>query len=379
MSESQVCLNAQSVIEALNATRALFRQAYDTYALSRSTSDLDRMVEAKTQLKEKMQALKELTTLSRMERILDLRKQYHSQVDLLLRTGFIKQYPGEKGECYCMGLDERVYPVPSFQDILQQITERHAALEIKADQGFKKLLLVPFGMDLHDLVSKFSTYLVDYDERHGGKLMVHPTCPVWGSTLTTNGNEVENLEYEDQPGMDMYQTKRWIQSEQLQRDAWDKGWRVVLLQEAEEGEGVCSIPKTHEEKLSGTIIKRLGLEAGKSPSEYRNFLDQQKKDPSSAYYAESGMTFETWIFACMRHFEETGTTLDGYNNPGTSGYLIGARLKKKETTSPSWDCQLYGVTGLQRSSYQETSSVDLSGYDDTNREEEIGIRTEVRI
>ena len=50
--------------------------------------------------------------------------------------------------------------MPSYQEIRNLIREKKDVLEKKAKQGFTKLLIVPFGMKLDDLVGKYKALIL---------------------------------------------------------------------------------------------------------------------------------------------------------------------------------------------------------------------------
>ena len=52
--------------------------------------------------------------------------------------------------------------MPSYQEIRDLIREKKDVLEKKAEQGFTKLLIVPFGMKLDDLVEKYKELLLKH-------------------------------------------------------------------------------------------------------------------------------------------------------------------------------------------------------------------------
>src|SRR3989339_1048233 len=79
------------------------------------------------------------------EKYYHLKEQYDSQVELLEQVGILK-------EGALLGIDGKKYPIPTLEQIASRLFERHEELSTKHEQGFTKLLLVPFGMSLDVLI-----------------------------------------------------------------------------------------------------------------------------------------------------------------------------------------------------------------------------------
>src|SRR3989339_2106573 len=88
-----------------------------------------------------------------------LRKQYDFQVELLDEVGILK-------EGAITGIDGHKYPVPTLEQIAMCLFERRGELSTKHDQGFTKLLLVPFGMSLDSLQETLEQFLLKYKKDH---------------------------------------------------------------------------------------------------------------------------------------------------------------------------------------------------------------------
>ncbi len=123
---------------------------------------------------------------------------------------------------------------------------------------------------------------------------------------------------------------------EAQRNATDPltGWRIELLQSDRKTRGIRSIPRAGEGKTDGKKSPRPETEAGKSSNEY---LAQQLP-------GESGMTPEDWISAFIYHLQETGKTLDDYQNGEDSlAFLTGAWFK----ISGGVPCAYWSADGRQ--------------------------------
>src|SRR3989339_1740710 len=93
------------------------------------------------------------------EKYYHLEKQYTAQVTLLEKSGILK-------EGAILGIDDKKYPIPTLEQIAIRLFERRETLRTKHDQGFTKLLLVPFGMSLDTLQETLKQFLLDYKQSH---------------------------------------------------------------------------------------------------------------------------------------------------------------------------------------------------------------------
>ena len=263
------------------------------------------------------------------ERLYNLREQYTSQVSLLEQVGILK-------EGAITGIDGKIYPIPTLEQIAMRLFERRETLETKHDQGFTKLLLVPFGMSLDSLRETFKQFLIDYKKNNPSfYLYTHEPLWVWSGYQGADVGDSPNLVYYPQSFTTKGhggKTKAQILKEQEDNQDSFPGWTVHLLQPSNPDEqnietpkGFASIPREGRGIPQGDLVPRPSLEAGQSPIEYLSFLQSSKKDENSPYHGETGLTPEDWIIAFMIHLIETGKPLDNVANGMESiSYLIGA-------------------------------------------------------
>src|SRR3989339_2069776 len=100
-----------------------------------------------------------------------LREQYDSQVELLEEVGILK-------EGVILGIDGHEYPVPTLEQIASRLFERRETLKTKHDQGFTKLLLVPFGMSLDSLQETIKQFLLKY-KKDNPSFDLNTDNPLW--------------------------------------------------------------------------------------------------------------------------------------------------------------------------------------------------------
>ncbi len=307
------------------------------------------------------------------EEFYHLEKQYTSQAELLREAGILKDEA-------ILGIDGKKYPIPTLEQIAIRLFERREELKTKHDQGFTKLLLVPFGMSLDALCETFRQFLLTYKEDHK-TFDLNTDDPLW--TL----ENYQGADVGDCPNLVYYpmsfdkhdhqgKTKAQILEEQKNNQSPFPGWTIHLLQpsnlelqDTETPTGFAPIPLQGQGTSQGDITPRPPLETNKTPNEYLSLLQVSKDNEDSPYSLESGMTPEDWIIAFMTHLSETGKHLDDVRNPTETGsycYLTGAFFPSSVNVPGScWD------RGFRQ--------VRLGGRDSGARDGNIGARSSVMI
>src|SRR3989339_8474 len=237
------------------------------------------------------------------ERLYNLREQYTSQVSFLEQSGILK-------EGAILGIDGKIYPIPTLEQIAMRLFERRETLETKRDQGFTKLLLVPFGMSLHALMMRFRQFFLDYQKAHP-RLGVQTENPLW-----VDERYHEQTDVGDSPALRYFPkflstaeqsyTKAQVLLLQKQKVSSIPGWRILLLQASEDNEEeFAKIPRKKKGIVRGKKIPRPDIEAGALTKDYLALLVASQADPLSPYHGESGMTPEDWMVAFMTQLSRT--------------------------------------------------------------------------
>ncbi len=291
--------------------------------------------------------------LEYVEKFYHLKEQYDSQVELLAEVGIL-----ENGAI--TGIDGKEYLIPTLEQIASRLFERREELSTKHDQGFTKLLLVPFGMSLDTLVETLKQFLLDH-KKSNPSFDLDTNKPLW----TKWEEDYQGVDTGDSPKLVYYpqsfteeghqgRTKAQILKEQAE-GRWTlpptagsatggttsvgvagesgtgtPGWTIHLLQPSDPTDphslGFASIPQQGQGKPQGEKISRPPLEAGQSSDEYLSILQKAQDDPDLPYSHESGMTPEDWIIAFMTHLTETKKPLDdvwNHTNTEKTSYLAG--------------------------------------------------------
>ncbi len=264
--------------------------------------------------------------LEYVEKKYHLLKQYDSQVKLLTEVGILN-------EGVITGIDQKEYPIPTLEQIAQRIFERRETFDTKHDQGFTKLLLVPFGMSLDSFQVVLDRFLFSYKKSHptfGLAINDFLSAPEYYQGADTGGSPklVYYPKFFDEKGH-QGKTKMQILGGQEDNQNFFPGWTIHLLQPSDPSNpdslGFAPIPRKGQGEKHGKDNPRFDLEAGKRPVEYLSIFQKFQNDPTSSYYGETSFTPEDWIIAFMTHLTETGQPLDDYQNDRESiSCVIGA-------------------------------------------------------
>jgi len=311
----------------------------------------------------------EKDSIESIEQHYHLREQYAFQYHLLKEVGILNERNA------IVGIDDHEYPVPTLEQIASRLFEQEKELSIKRDQGFTKLLFVPFGMSLDALRKIFEQFLLSYQRAHlSFDLKIDRPLWTWDDYMEGDTGDDPKLMYNPQRFNEVHyqaRTKSWILGDQATNPSSFPGWRVHLLQPSDptdpDSKGFAHIPKEGQGEINGQESPRPDIEANKTLKEYFFLLQEAKDNPNSPYFHESGLTPEDWMLACMVDLEETGQPLDNYQNGTERGsYLLGVLF----TASTYKPCACW--SDMQASLYG-------GGLVDNDQTEDIGARFSVVI
>ena len=205
-----------------------------------STPDLERLADLLERfeylVKHKEPAKEELSlaeTLEYAENFYNLREQYEDQIELLHKEGFLDH------------MKNLSRPVPTLEQIAKRLYERRETLEIKQDQGFTRLLLVPFATGLGFFVSVVQEFLVEYRKKHPDFVLTH-----FRFIFKDHDLIIDNVVYHPTsagfyvPGHGGKTKKEILEAEDQDQGKLASGWRVLLLQAPhDDAPGFCGITK----------------------------------------------------------------------------------------------------------------------------------------
>ncbi len=297
-----------------------------------------------------------------------LQEQYDAQVELLKRAGILhpkseepsgraerlsdffhslvpfgkKQRPEvvadtETEEILCItGIDGKEYPIPTLEQIAQQLYGDREKFSAESDQGFRKILLVPFGMSLVALLTTFEQFLFSYQRFHPDFEMNTAYSPHdWSEDFWSKADRGINPRLVYYPrSFDQKKhggkTKVRILKEQSAQASSFPGWHILLFEPSDIEEqdedlprGIAPIPRRKK-----GILPEIGFrdsELDKTSGVHLTPIRSASLDPFSPHFFKSGLTPEDWIIAFMTHLEETGEPLDNYlDNEESVASLVGA-------------------------------------------------------
>jgi len=307
-----------------------------------------------------------LKPLEHAETFYNLTEQYTVQVKFLERVGILK-------DGAIIGIDGKEYLIPMLEQIASRLLEQEPKLRMKRDQGFTKLLLVPFGMSLDSLRETLKQFLLTYKKDHP-TFDLHTTEPFWTWDNYVGADIGKHPKFvylpktfgEDHQG----QTKEEILEEQTSNpEDFFLGWRIHLFRPSNPDDktsrGFNAIPRQGKGKTHGKELPRKDLEANQTPGVYLSILEEAKDDLSSSYHGESGLTPEDWILAFMTHLTETGHPLDNFeNNTDSITYLTRVFFPSSSIVP----CAYW---------YRRHRQADLDQNNPNANDGEVGVRTSV--
>ncbi len=334
MKEHSVCSDVKSRLKAIESLKREFVMAYAESIVSGDINRIAQTQQLKHDLVEEYSELQKIMDAASVENLFHLRQQYRDQVDLLEKVDMI--------DSLCLtGIDGKAYPLPSYDVIVERIAERLDFFRMKADQGFTKLLLVPFGMSLEEMVKKMMRYVITFEMEHPHALSADTFMPV---------SVIDDFEHEDVDGGLVYDvvafdptkhgghTKQEWLAEQQQTQSPTAGWHILFCQSRKDGKGIRSIPEQGSGKTDGAPLPRKEIERGQLVREYLVHQISTASDEESPYFGESGVATEEWFMMFMRHLEETLEPLDmGGGGAYSTSWLTGSyRAKKDQALYACW-------------------------------------------
>jgi hypothetical protein len=299
-----------------------------------ATGDFSAVVLLKAEILEKKQALE--GELNPFETALKIREQYEAQKAIYERIGLLEKREGILG---MEGIDGKWYGFPSLSEVNQRFCKNKELLDIKTDQGFTKLLIVPFGMSLEKFRKTMEKtlrahYVKTPDLANPGVMILDPERTRLFATKREAGEPGKPLELDIREPLDtgneyfdadtqgtiiyfpivfdrdaaIHQGKT---KQELLTDT-GQGFQLLLI------EANPNIPTGNTTKIIGTKQPRKRLAAGDTPKMY---LETLRTKPEYAH--EKGLTLEAWMTQFLLHLEETNQVIDDYQGNGKVNFNLG--------------------------------------------------------
>jgi hypothetical protein len=265
-----------------------------------------------------------------LSELLQLKEQYLAQVKVLYRSGLLENLlptpDHPKPELGIIGINGQEYALPSYEDVVSRLQdpEKRAFFEKKAEQGFTKLLMVPFGLPLNTIIERYRAILLKTHKESGIKATD-------GSTLDLDEDDplyvLDELKQSDNPNTPKnkqmeYYVKTYDGTTKEQRggqykseilkDNPDNAWQILLVED---------LPDLPAPGQGQTIKGRKQIEANESPQDYLKAL---KTNPQ--YQGEQGLTSEANLILWLTHLQENQTAIDDWQGQGEANLLTGQYL-----------------------------------------------------
>ncbi|MFH0852407.1 MAG: hypothetical protein V1845_02295 [bacterium] len=279
----------------------------------------------------------------------NLAEQYESQKEMFEKFGILTEL--SKGEQGIVGIDGQEYPFPSLKQIGERMSKKRERIEKKQEQGFAKLLIVPFGMKLDDLIEVYRlTILKHSKEKNLFSTKQGPKDEFPPEFLEINGFREDkpimfpdDLKEADQENRLVYFPKELspkhqgkTKQELLMEDP-DNAWQAILIEDMPhiprrgEGKTVGGRPQIDTVGSSIEEFIREGRVIG--PKEFLNALQEKP-----IYQGEQAMTPEDYLIYAITYLETTNRVLDEIVENigsisgafGSRSYLLGAYLLTAE-------------------------------------------------
>lgn len=323
----------QREYEEIEKKKTEFEAAYQKTAETGETAEAQSL---KKEIQERMAALREKLWPFESLPQEKIREQYESQKAILERVGVLEKL--SSGELGIRGIDNKEYAFPGYKEIVGRLKENKELMETKAEQGFTKLLIVPFGMKLDDLIEKYRQVVLQHyvgmpDPQDPSKripdlqktklfaakkdpqnpkeqlvpLELDENQPVFVWDAYQNADiEGKLVYYPNKFSQDPQEHRGKTKLELLQKEK--QGFHILLLED---------LPNIPREGQGKEIQGRKQLEANKAPNTY---LQQLQEKP---YQGESGLTPEDWLTYAISHLEETDQVIDDWQGKGSINYNLG--------------------------------------------------------
>lgn len=236
----------------------------------------------------------------------NLEGQYTANQEMLARTKLLEVLAS--GELGIRAIDGKEYQMPTVEQVKERLEAYKEVVEQKAEQGFKKVLVVPFGLPLERLKEAYGHTIKEHKaagtlkEADGSDLDLDQDTPVW---VWDQYNQAD-LPTTDKAKQIVYNPKAFdknnhqghTKAEILAADP-SQAFQILLLEET---------PHIPRKGQATEVGGRTQLETDQTPREYLETLGKA----GTNYAHETGLTLEAWLTHASLHLERTNQVLDDY-------------------------------------------------------------------
>jgi len=256
------------------------------------------------------------------EQLFPVEREYARCVTALHRTGILMSLP-KSGSTGVIGTDEKEYPIPTREQVVEIFDHNRELIGRKVPQGFDRLELTPIAMPVPLLVDRMKAAILNhaaagkiYQTRHSPSdplipVRVNTEKHVWLWDILRKSLDTDELVYFPQEYSSNHQGQTKSEVVNNGSICAFPGWSVGLVE---------SSPIMPQQGRGTTLEDRKQLETGSSPRDYLLTLHTQE------YQGETGKTLEDFITKFLIHLETTNeVSNDRYDNNAL--WLLGQYVK----------------------------------------------------
>ena len=344
------CSNLKTKYQELLSLTEQFQVALEEAAKSGNYHTLE-------ELKQTIEAKKEAieTILIPFERELHIKEQYEKQKAVFEKIGLLEKQEGILGITDIEGV---FHPFPTLQEVSKRLRNKRELLTKKKEQGFGRLLIVPFGMKIETFIKTMKkTILAHYvpDPSDPTGRTPDPTkTKLWskdadGTRVPLELDAVDPIslwdKYQDADtdGSLVYLTKDFDKDPTKHQGKTKKellktngAFHILML------ETNLVIPREHKGHTQGG---RKQFEADNGNA--KEYLERLLTDLQ--YNGEQGLTPEAWMTLFLLQLEMTDEVIDDYLGDGSFNYNLGGYFPASGNVSCGYwnrDDRLVIVDGL---------------------------------
>ena len=280
-----------------------------TYAMAHKLQELCEKVE------------KELEIVD-MERLFHVKENYEAQTNHYRELGWLEEEDGKEG---IRDKEGSFYPMPTVQEIFEELNKKAALLQYKEKQSFKRFLLVPFGLSYIEMYKKLGEEYIRYREDPDLELYRTDKAKTRIMQDTDYGSFPDVMEEEDL----LYYKEQQEKSELIKSQRFP-AWEIHILPEkmtlAREGKGETTgyRPEIEANMKFGDYAKLVNGEIDRSDGKPIRDAEGQL-----VYRGESGLTPESEIALAFVQLRENNQVLhDYYENPNDAACVLSGCLTK---------------------------------------------------
>ncbi len=243
------------------------------------------------------------------EGLRDIADQYQEQFSALTFAKLMDMDPSS-GEFGCTTIEGAFAKFPSLSEVVDRILDDAEGYAAKVDQGFNRLLLVPFGMRLDQLQDGYDHVLAEQLKTKGhvvagGSQLVTMRTSHLAPAADTQIEPLERVQGYRYVSFHREETKDGL----LQGDP-DMAWRVFLVEDPTECD-LVDLPvrsnTAHQRVDAGRGRLYPFRDAKTTPQELQKELNE------AVFRGEQGMDRETYYTLALQELRRTGQVLDCFS------------------------------------------------------------------